>query len=198
MAVRAITATVVVLGMLSLAGCTSNPVQPVTPSASGSPAPVVDTPGTEPEPTPTPTPTGPTATPVTQTCDELVTLDDLYEFNPNYAANPDYTPAPGSDAELIASYDGAVCGWVNLSSGDTVEIAVAHLAAEDIEKLQNELVMTTPPVPTYGGVDYFENKDGVGTANVFSGDYWIVARSVEFFEPGDAESLITAVKSHLG
>ena len=58
--------------------------------------------------------------------------------------------------------------------------------------------MPTPSVPTYGGVDYFEMKDGIGTANVFSGDYWIVARSVEFFEPGDAESLITAVKTHLG
>jgi hypothetical protein len=193
---RAIAATAAVLGMLSLAACTSNPVQAVSPSSASTPAPVVETPGASPEPTPTPT--GPTATPVTQTCDQLLTLDDLYTFNPNYAANPDYAPAAGSDAALITSYDGVSCGWVNLSSGDTIEISVAHLSTADIDKIKNALVVSTPSVPTYGGVDYFEYKDGIGTANVFSDDYWIVARSVEFFEPGDAESLVTAVKTHLG
>jgi hypothetical protein len=73
-------------------------------------------------------------------------------------------------------------------------VAVAHLADADIEKVQNALVLSTDAVPTYGGVDYFERADGVGTINAFQGDFWIVARSVEFFEPGDAESIIRAVK----
>jgi hypothetical protein len=197
---RALAAAAAVLGMLSLAACTSNPVQPVTrptaaPTATTAP---VSSPVASPEPAPTPTPTGPTTVPVTQSCDQLVSLEAMYGFNPNYSANPDYTPAPGSDAALIASYQGVACGWINNSSGATIEIAVAHLGPADIEKLKNALVLTTSPVPTYGGVDYFEHKDDLGTANVFSGDYWILARSVEFFEPGDAAPLVAAVKSALG
>lgn len=199
MAKRAVAAMVAVAGMLALAACTSNPVQaPATkPVPSATTAPVV-APSEEPTPTPTPTPTGPTFVPVTQTCDQLISPQALYDFNPNYAPVPDYAPAPGSDAALIQSYEGVACGWVNLSSNDTIEIAVAHLSPADIEKLANNLVLTTPSVPTYGGVDYFKNENGVGTANVFSGEYWIVARSVEFFEPGDAAQLIESVKGALG
>ena len=50
---------------------------------------------------------------------------------------------------------------------------------------------------TYGGVDYFERTDEVGVANAFEGDYWIVADSKEFLEPGDAVTLIDAVKAAL-
>lgn len=194
-------AVVALAGVIGLAGCTSNPVQPTgahtTAPATTEPTPS-DEPSEEPSPTPTATPTGPTTVPVTQTCDQLITIDDLYAFNPNYSADPEYAPKPGSDAALIQSYDGVACGWVNLSSNATIEIAVAHLGSADIEKLENALVLNSKPVPTYGGVDYFETKDGVGTANVFSGEYWIVARSVEFFEPGDAAKLIADVKAALG
>lgn len=196
MAKRAIAATLAVLGMLALAACTSNPVGQVSkPTETARTAPSGSPAGSA---TPTPTPTGPTTVPVTITCDRLLTPTQLYDFNPNYAADPAYAPEKGSDAALIVSYSGRACGWVNLSSKSKIEIAVAHLGAADIEKLKNGLVLTTPSVPTYGGVDYFARKNNVGTANVFSGDYWIVARSVEFFEPGDAARLIDAVKTSLG
>ncbi|BDZ44234.1 hypothetical protein GCM10025866_01430 [Naasia aerilata] len=169
---------------------------PAKPGQSATTAPV-GAPSTEPTPSPTPTETGPTSVPVTQTCDQLVPAQALYDYNPNFAPVPDYTPAAGTDAALIESYQGVACGWSNLSSGNTVEIAVAHLGSEDIEKLANSLVLTTPSVPTYGGVDYFKYANGVGTANAFSGDYWIVARSAEFFEPGDAAQLVASVKAAL-
>lgn len=187
-------------GMLTLAACTSNPVQPV-PEPAGSPGATIapsTEPGSEQPPTPTPTPTGPTSFPVTLSCDQLVTPDQLYGFNPNYSATPGYAPAEGTDAATIASLQGVACSWVNQSSNDSIEIAVAHLAPADIENLKNQLVLSTPSVPTYGGVDYFANDGTVGEANVFSNDYWIVARSVEFFEPGDAVGLIQAVKTNLG
>jgi hypothetical protein len=196
---RAIAAIVAVAGLLSVAACTSNPVQApaVKPSRTATTAPVV-APSEGPTPTPSPTATGPTTIPVTQTCDELVSLQTLYDYNPNWAPVPDYAPAPGSDGALIQSYSGVACGWMNLSSNATMEIAVAHLSPADIDKLANNLVLTTPSVPTYGGVDYFQSKNGTGTANVFSGDYWIVARSVDFFEPGDPAKLIESVKAALG
>ncbi len=192
---RAIAATAAVLGMLTLAGCTSNPVAPVErPSATSTTAPVVSPSASAPGEEPTPTPTGPTTVPVTQSCDELLPAQVVFDFNPNYALDPDYEPSPDSDSALIESYQGIACGWVNLTSGDSIEVAVAHLGAGDIEKVQNQLVLTVDAVPTYGGVDYFEATGGVGTVNAFQGDFWIVARSVEFFEPGDAETIVRAVK----
>ncbi|WP_210479091.1 hypothetical protein [Naasia sp. SYSU D00948] len=186
-----------VLGMLVLAGCTSNPVAPVE-QPTGTVAPAPSATATSPAGEPSPTPTGPTTVPVTQTCDELLPAQALFDFNPNYALDPDYAPEPDSIPALMVSYEGAACGWINLSSGDTIEVAVAHLGTGDIEKVQNELVLTTPSVPTYGGVDYFEYADGVGTATVFKDDFWIVLSSVEFFEPGDAVTLVDAVKTALG
>jgi len=195
---RILAAVLAVAGMLSLAACTSNPVQPVPQPAGSAGATIA--PSTDPvlEPTPTPTPTGPTSFPVTLTCEQLVTSDQLYAFNSNYSATPDYAPVAGTDPATIAALQGVACSWVNQSSGDTIEIAVAHLAPADIENLKNQLVLSTPSVPTYGGVDYFVNDGTLGEANVFSNEYWIVARSVEFFEPGDAVGLIQAVKTNLG
>ena len=194
---RSLAGALALLGMLSLAACTSNPVQPVPeePTTSAEPAAEPSTPA-EPAPAES-TPAAPIGIPVEQSCDELVTLEELYAFNPNYAADPDYSPAAGTDAEVIVGLDGVACGWINLSSGQTIEIAVAHLQPEDIEALQNRLVLTSHSVPTYGGVDYFEKTDEVGVANVFEGDYWIVADSKEFLEPGDAVTLIDAVKAAL-
>lgn len=187
-------------GMLALAACTSNPVQPVPEPAGSRGATIAPSaePGSEPTPTPTPTATGPTSFPVALTCDQLLTPDQLYAFNPNYSPTPGYAPVAGTDGATIASLQGVACSWVNQSSNDSIEIAAAHLAPVDIENLQNQLVLSTPSVPTYGGVDYFVNDGTVGEANVFSGEYWIVARSVEFFEPGDAVGLIQAVKTNLG
>jgi hypothetical protein len=195
---RILAAVLTVTGMLALAACTSNPVQPVPEPAGSTGATIA--PSTTPVvvPTPTPTPTGPTSFPVTLTCDQVVTPEQLYAFNPNYSATPGYAPTAGTDPATIVSLQGVACSWINQSSEDTIEIAVAHLAPADIENLKNQLVLSTPSVPTYGGVDYFVNDGTVGEANVFSNDYWIVARSVEFFEPGDAVGLIQSVKTNLG
>jgi hypothetical protein len=194
---RSIAGVLALLGMLSLAACTSNPVQPVPeePASSAEPAPEPTTPA---EPTPAvPTPAPPVGIPVEQSCDELVTAEELSAVHPDFAADPGYAPSPGSDAEVIATLEGVTCGWIDPATGQTIEIAVAHLVPDDIEALQNRLVLTSHSVPTYGGVDYFEKSGTTGIANVFEGDYWIVADSPTFYEPGDAAPLISAVKAAL-
>ena len=114
---------------------------------------------------------------------------------PSYLGFRDRANKRAASADVRAAVPSAEA---YLSSNATIEIAVAHLGPEDIDKLANNLVLTTPSVPTYGGVDYFVYKDGTGTANVFSGDYWIVAHSTDFFEPGDPAKLIESVKTALG
>ncbi|TFB48701.1 iron ABC transporter ATP-binding protein [Cryobacterium tagatosivorans] len=184
------------LALIVLAGCA--PGAAPTPSASSTAAPTT-TPAASAEPTPTATEDPATA--VTLGCDEVLTPDDVYAFNPNFGAAPGYKPAGGSAAAVAVSYQGVACSWLNQTSGDVIEISVAQPSASVLTDLKNQAVSASTPVPTYGtGVDvegYFTASGGKGEAQVFTGKYWVVASSVEFGEPGDAEPLIAAAVSHL-
>jgi len=184
----AVLPAVIALGVM-LAACTSNPVQPI-------PEPALPTaqPGTQvpenPEIVPEPVPTG---IPVDIPCEQLITPEQLASINPTFAVDATYTVAPGSLAESITELHGVSCGWVDQSSGETIEAAVAHLEPADIERRKNEAVTRSNMVPTYNpnaDEGYFFNDGSAGTADVFVGDYWIVTTSSFFFEPGDAEQVV--------
>ena len=175
------------LGALALAllsGC----VPTATPSASGTAS---TTPSASASASSAPTPTA-TPTPVTVGCDTLVSADTIYAYNPNFGLLTSWTPAAGSAAATARSESGIACRWSNQTSGDTVDISVAHLDAASIENLKNDAVSQGTLVPTYGDEAYFGTSGGVGTAVVFQGDYWLVATSVDFAEPGDPADLIDA------
>jgi hypothetical protein len=121
----------------------------------------------------------------------------MYAFNPNFGPIGSWTPKPGTDAATAISEHGIACRWQNQTSGDTIDISVAHLDAASIEALKNDAVEKSTMVPTYGDEAYFSVSGGVGTAIVFQGTYWLVATSVEFAEPGDPADLITAALSAL-
>ncbi|THG31506.1 iron ABC transporter ATP-binding protein [Naasia lichenicola] len=201
MSVRTSRWTVVVLGLavasVALAGCTSNPVQPAPQQTTTAPPVVVTEPSQSTTPEPEPTATQEPGIPVVQTCDQLITPDELYAFNPNVGVNPAYQAETGTTASRIVSLQGVACGWSNQTSNETIEIAVAHLSSTAIEGLKNELALSSTPVPTYGDEAYFEVNSGLGEANVFSGDYWIYARSTTFLEPGDAAMLMDDVMAAL-
>jgi hypothetical protein len=142
-------------------------------------------------PTPTPTATA-VSTPITIGCNTLITPDDIYAFNPNFGLITSWTPKSGSAAATAKSEQGVACRWQNQTSGDTIDVSVAHLDAASIESLKNAAVEKSTMVPTYGDEAYFSVSGGAGTAIVFQGDYWLVATSVDFLEPGDPADLITA------
>jgi hypothetical protein len=184
----------VVLGALVLAllsGCVPTP----TPTASGSAS---GTPSASASPTATAAPT-PSArpTPITVGCDTLVSADTMYAYNPNFGLLTSWTPADGSAAATAESESGIACRWSNQTSGDTIDISVAHLDAASIESLKNDAVSKGTLVPTYGDEAYFSTTAGVGTAVVFQGNYWLVATSVDFAEPGDPSDLIDAALTAL-
>ena len=116
----------------------------------------------------------------------------MYAFNPNFGLLDSWTPVAGSAAATAKSEHGLACRWSNQTSGDTIDFSVAHLDAASIEALKNQAVASSTMVPTYGDEAYFSVKKGVGTAIVFQGDYWLVATSVAFLEPGDPADLIDA------
>jgi hypothetical protein len=188
------------LALIALSGCApAAPASNATPKPTSTPTHAATTAPTE-GATPTPTPDVPD-TPVTLDCDQLLTPDDVYAFNPNFGTAPDYKPEAGSKAGTAVKYDGVACGWLNQTSGEIIEVAVAQPNEAHLTDLKNQAVSGSKAVPTYGtppAIDgFFTSASGSGTAEAFSGKYWVVLNSVAFFEPGDAQELVAAVVSHL-
>ncbi|MCI0158520.1 iron ABC transporter ATP-binding protein [Leifsonia shinshuensis] len=194
---RTLAALAIAAAAVTLVGCTPTAKPASTPSASATAggAAASNTPAA----TPTPTPTLP-PTPVTLTCDQVVTADQLYAYNPNFSADPGYAPKAGSLEKQIADWKGVTCAWQNQTSGDVVQIAVAHPPADQLESLKNAAITAAQPVPTYGTPPqvegYFKAGD-TGQVQIFRGPYWIVAESTAFFEPGDAAPLMQSVLGNL-
>ena len=174
------------LALALLSGCVPTPSPTASGTASATPT---DSPSASATPTPTPSTV---STPITIGCNTLITPDDIYAFNPNFGLITSWTPKAGSAAATAKSEQGIACRWQNQTSGDTIDISVAHLDAASIEALKNAAVEKSTMVPTYGDEAYFSTSGGVGTAFVFQGDFWLVATSVDFLEPGDPADLITA------
>jgi len=153
-----------------------------------------------PEPTATEAPVS-VGNPITIDCDTLISLDEIYAFNPNYGLSESYVPAAGTEAATIVEAKGLACQWVNQTSGEVVQVAVADLPTDKLTALKNNFVMNSNSVPTYGVEGYFEAPaaDGdMGVAEAFSGAYWISASSDAFYEPGDAQPIIESALAGLG
>ncbi|GAB2461968.1 hypothetical protein HD599_000978 [Conyzicola lurida] len=188
-------AGVVVAGFSACANDTvATPTE--TNSSAATPAP---TQSAEPTATPTAEPVG---TPVTIGCETLITAQELYDWDPNFVPQTTYKPVEGSDAATIVDDQGIACAWVQQTSGQIVEVAVASLPEEELTTLKNAFVLEVPSVPTYGDPlkveGYFQPGETFGHADVFSGPYWISADSDAFFEPGDALPIIEAALAGLG
>ncbi|MGO4689253.1 iron ABC transporter ATP-binding protein [Glaciibacter sp. 2TAF33] len=186
------------LALVALAGCSPAP----SPAATSSAPAATDGATSDPEvtPTPTATPEAPN-TPVTLDCDQVLSPDDVYAFNPNFGTAPAYKPEGGSVAETAVKYDGVACGWSNQTSGEVIAVSVAQPSETRLTQLKDKAIAQSSPVPTYGtppAIDgFFSATSGTGTAQVFSGAYWVTLSSVAFFEPGDVQQLAAAVVSHL-
>ena len=186
----------VVAGTIALSACAGDAKPtPTTTTHAASAAP-----SASPAPTPTPTPTTP-ATPVTLTCDQIVTPGQLYSYNPNFGTDPGYAPTTGSLEATIVADKGVGCGWLNQTSHDVIEIAVAIPRAGDLDGLKNAAVTSSQPVPTYGVPPqvegYFAMRGNKGEVQIFTGAYWVVANSPAFQEPGDAAPLMQSVLTNL-
>ena len=177
-----------------LSGCTGEAPEP-TETAAPTAAP--GSPTAAPEPTETAEPPVPFAI----ECDQLVTADQLYAFNPNFGTDPGYEPSAAAVVTVVEKDGGTACGYLNQTSGELIEIAVATPTEAAGETRRNDAAMTSKPVPTYGTPPdiegYFNQAGGAGEAQVFHGPYWIVIDSPALFEPGDAQQLVSSVLANL-
>jgi hypothetical protein len=188
-------ALLVAASVAVLSGCT-----PETPEATETAAPTTP-PTSAPTAAPEPTESAEPAIPFSIECDALLTPDQLYAFNPNVGAAPDYEPAAASVVTAVEDDEGTGCGYLNQTSGELIEIAVATPTEQAGETRRNDAALTSKPVPTFGTPPdvegYFLHAGGAGEAQVFHGPYWVVIDSTALFEPGDAEQLVSAVLANL-
>ena len=160
------------------------------PSASPSNSPSASpsgSPSASPEPSVDPSPSS-AATPVGAGCLDLVSLETMYEFDPNFGLDDGYSPPPGSLAARAASASGVACGWVQQTSGETIEIAAARPPADEFASLRADA----------GSDRSFSVVEGRGVVQVFAGTGWVVASSSYFGSAEDAAPLVDSAIAALG
>src|SRR5690606_7628185 len=182
-----------VLVALALVGCVDDPAPEPEATTSAPPTPTATN-----VPVPTETPDADEERPIEIPCAELVDADTVYRFNPNVVLLESWTPSPGSAAEAALEHAGVACRWINQSSEEPIDLSIADLPAEEINGLKNAAFAESEMVPTYGEEAYFEVEDGVGTAIVFQGSYWLVITSPAFYEPGEPTPFVDAALAALG
>ncbi|TFB99848.1 iron ABC transporter ATP-binding protein [Cryobacterium adonitolivorans] len=188
------------LALIALAGCAPAGDAEPTASATAKPSGAATS-----EPTATEEPTA-SATPepvaegtaVDKTCDQVLSADDVYDLNPNMGVDPGYSAS--SDAAVTATtYNGISCGWLNQSSGEVIEVALAMPNEALANTLKDAALAGGEIVPTYGSAPDVEGyfTADTGTAQVFTGGYWVAVTSPDMIEPGDAERIVSTVLGNL-
>lgn len=186
----------IALVAMTLGGCTANPVAAkVVPSTRAA---TTQTRSAAPVPSASATVSplaisAAKASPVAIGCSALVPDAAIAAFGAQFRTAADYTPPAGSAAAEMLAANGTACEWKDAASSSTLQVAVAHPGASDLLRLKNTLVDQSNSVPTYGEEAYFQLGGGVGEVDAFHGKYWIVAVSPDFYEPGDASGIISAV-----
>lgn len=179
---------------LGLSGCSADdspaPSPRASPGSSASPspspsvspsAPASASPSASPSPTAAPVVPG---KPISAGCVDLVSLQTMYEFNPNFGLVED-APASGSLAATAVANGGVACTWVQATDRSTIVIGVAQPSKTKLAELR-------------ASGEGFTTAGGVGTVQIFTDKFWIVASSAYFSTAGDAQMLTDSVKSALG
>jgi hypothetical protein len=192
------------LALVALAGCapessaepTASAVPSATATATATAAPA-ETATVEPTATPTPPP-APEGTPVGLACDQVLTADDVYAINPNFGTDPGYA-ATSASALTAATYGGVSCGWLNQSSGEVIEVAIAMPNEALANTLKDAALAEGEIVPTYGTAPEVEGyfSASASTAQVFTKGYWVAVTDPGMIEPGDAGPMLDAVLGKL-
>jgi len=167
--------------------------------------PIVDDPTTSPSASSAPSASGtPTAepdsgSPIDISCSQLVSDQVIYDWgNGNFAADPNFSPAAGSPAAEAVAADGVACGWINLTSGETVTVSAADLGADALVTVTSDLAASSAPASSLGEGGYFVASGGIGHADVVRGSLWVSAESALFGEAADAKPLVSAAVSAIG
>lgn len=157
-----------------------------SPSSTASPS-AVPTPSSTSYSDSDPSPTSTAGTPVEASCLDLVSLATMYEFDPNFGLSDDYSPAAGTVGATAEAASGIVCGWVQQTSGEVIEITAAQPSTDELARLRAEA----------GSDEAFATLAGRGVVQVFRGPFWVTASSSYFGSGADADPLVSSALAAL-
>lgn len=182
----AIAAGIVLVTAGALSGCLSPaPGVDATPTVT---APAESpTPSTSASPTPTPTPEKPT--PVAIPCSDVVDAQTIYDFNPNFVLLNSFSPASNTLAAQAIQDQGTACRWINQTSKITIDIGISSPGPNALSVAESSASSGTS-VNGLGDAAFFSRSGGLGTVQVFSGEFWISAASPAFSAADDAMALV--------
>ena len=130
-------------------------------------------------------------------CDEVISTENLYLFNPNFSYEPDANPKTGSIGEFAKTSNGVFCSYINLSSGDRIEISVQNSSTSETIFLQDELKKGYLATDTYGTgpniLGYFARNKEIGTALIITPMQLISVSSSIFTSPEDPIKLVALI-----
>jgi hypothetical protein len=168
------------------------------------PGPVGPTDGASPAPTPSgslPPSEQPDLGEPGPECGDVLSPEDVYAYNPNMSAVAAPAPSEGTLAAEAAALDGAVCRWSNDTSNIAIDVAVAVPGETALAEVEAAAESDSEPADAFGNPPevrgFFEEEDGVGTAQVFADGRWIVLSSPMFTEQADVEPLVAAILENL-
>ncbi|MBC7402447.1 MAG: arginyl-tRNA synthetase [Microbacteriaceae bacterium] len=178
---------------LGLAGCVPEPGASLSPRPSASrTSSASPSASAAPSPSTSPRPSAASAgTPTKIPCGTLVSAQTVYDFNPNFGLDSSFSPKPGTAAATAVADNGTACSWLNQTSRDSFDIAVARPANAELASLKTKAATGTP-ASGLGDAAYFSTSGGVGRVDVFTGAYFLAATSVYFGSATDAKDLVTA------
>ncbi len=131
-------------------------------------------------------------------CQALVTDQAVYDWGSgNFAIDVDYEPAADSPAAEAVAAGGLACSWLNLTSGERLDVAVAILPADELATTR-DAIAATAAATDFGADGYFVVEAGAGRADAFTSDYWLTATSSAFGVAGDAAPIVSAALAALG
>ena len=135
--------------------------------------------------------------PVSIDCPTLITDQAIYDWGSgNFALDDTFVPEAGSSAAQLAADGGLACRWINLTSQETVDVAVSIPAAADLTAAQQDAAAAGTAAPELGDA-YFRSADEIGYLDVFVDGYWLTLQSTWFAGADDAAPLVSAATTAL-
>lgn len=146
-----------------------------------------------PTPTATATPTpSPETEPVPFECSDLLSIQALYDYNPNVSLLNAFAPGDDTLAGEAVTQHGLACRIINQTSGVTIDVGVVRFTATGLAAKQASVSASSTPSDAFDG--YYD----AGSAQAFTGQYWVTVTSSDFLEAGDARPILSAVVDGLG
>lgn len=97
----------------------------------------------------------------------------------------------------MKSYKGVACEWTDPRSGNKIVFATAHLGAQKLNSIKNDLASKTTKsveLSDDNSSGYFISNNGIGEAHIITSKYWMVLYSANFESAQRAALLASMAK----